>query len=48
MVPIGNEAADADIEKLTQFFTDLSSKLTSSTQELVEALKTHEIAAQAQ
>ncbi|XP_076157092.1 type-4 ice-structuring protein-like [Alosa pseudoharengus] len=46
----GNEAADAntEIERLTQYFQDLSTKLTSTTQELVEALKTHELTAQAQ
>ncbi|XP_063041013.1 type-4 ice-structuring protein LS-12-like [Engraulis encrasicolus] len=40
--------ANADLERLTQYFQDLSAKLTSTTQELVETLKTHELAAQAQ
>ncbi|KAL2080133.1 hypothetical protein ACEWY4_023926 [Coilia grayii] len=43
-----NADANADIERLTQYFQDLSAKLTSTTQELVEAIKTHELTAQAQ
>ncbi|KAG7457579.1 hypothetical protein MATL_G00228730 [Megalops atlanticus] len=37
-----------EVEKLTQYFQDLSAMLTRTTQDLVEKLKAHELAGQAQ